>query len=104
MVVRRRSLEEAKSAVSSRLAQEKLVASVETEQHVAVVAAVGAGMRGTRGVAAKVFGAVAAKGINVKMIAQGSSELNISFVVDESDADAAARALHELVVVKGGRS
>ena len=104
MVVRRRSLGAAKSAVTSRLAEEKMSATVEADPHVAVVAAVGAGMRGTRGVAAKVFGAVAARGINVKMIAQGSSELNISFVVDERRADAAARALHELVVTKGGRS
>ncbi len=104
MVVRRRSLGTAKSAVTTRLAEEKMFATVEADPHVAVVAAVGAGMRGTRGVAAKVFGAVAGRGINVKMIAQGSSELNISFVVDERKADAAARALHELVVAKGGRS
>ncbi|HYB45584.1 MAG TPA: aspartate kinase [Nitrososphaerales archaeon] len=104
MVVRRNALAAAESAVSSKLSEEKMAVSVDADQRVAVVAAVGAGMRGTRGVAAKVFGAVAARGINVRMIAQGSSELNISFVVDEQDADAAARALHELVVVKGGRS
>jgi len=104
MVVRRRTLGAAKSAVASRLAEERMSATVEADPHVAVVAAVGAGMRGTRGVASKVFGAVASRGINVKMIAQGSSELNISFVVDERKADAAARALHELVVAKGGRN
>ena len=102
MVVRRSSLGAAKKAVSSKLAGERLAAAVEADQHVAVVAAVGAGMRGTRGVAAKVFGAVAARGINVRMIAQGSSELNISFVVDERKADAAVRALHELAV-RGAR-
>lgn len=104
MVVRRRSLNAARTAVASRLSEEKVGASVEADPRVAVVAAVGAGMRGTRGVAAKVFGAVAARGINVRMIAQGSSELNISFVVDERKADAAARALHRLVIAKGGRS
>ena len=101
MVVRRGALGAARSALAARLREGGIGASVEADQKVAVVAAVGAGMRGTRGVAAKVFGAVASRGINVKMIAQGSSELNISFVVDEGKADAAARALHELVV--GGR-
>lgn len=103
MVVRRSSLGTASAALRAKLAEAKIAASVVRDQSVAVVAAVGAGMRGTRGVAARVFGAVAARGINVKMIAQGSSELNISFVVDESSANAAARALHELVVTKGRR-
>ncbi|MDA4127802.1 MAG: ACT domain-containing protein, partial [Thaumarchaeota archaeon] len=67
------------------------------------VAAVGAGMRGEKGVAAKVFGAVAARGINVRMIAQGSSEMNISFVVEEKDADEAVRALHSQAVRRRSR-
>ncbi len=98
VVVRRGALRTAKEALAEELAKEKVAATVEAEPHVAVVAAVGAGMRGTRGVAAKVFGVVAARGINVKMIAQGSSEMNISFVVEERRADGAASALHELVV------
>jgi aspartate kinase len=52
-------------------------------------------MKGTRGVAARLFTAVADAGVNVLMIAQGSSELNISFVVLEKDAKKAARALHD---------
>jgi aspartate kinase len=52
-------------------------------------------MRGIRGVAAKVFGAVAKHGINVIMITQGSSELNLAFVVNNSDCDEAVRALHD---------
>ena len=71
---------------------------MEGDPKVAVVAAVGAGMRGESGVAARVFEAVASSGINVRMIAQGSSELNISFVVGETDADDAVRALHDSVV------
>ena len=50
-------------------------------------------MKGTPRVAAKVFKAVADQGVNVRMIAQGSSELNISFVVEESRVKA-LRALH----------
>ena len=98
MIVRRGALKTAESAVRRGLKREGIGAMVETEPKISVVAAVGAGMRGTRGVAAKVFEAVAARGINVKMIAQGSSELNISFVVNEEDADEAVRALHTKAV------
>ena len=69
--------------------------SIVSEDDVCVVSAVGAGMKGTLGVAARVFRAVADKGVNVRMIAQGSSELNISFIVAENDGPKAIRALHE---------
>ncbi|MEM3727339.1 MAG: ACT domain-containing protein, partial [Candidatus Bathyarchaeia archaeon] len=68
---------------------------VSSEADVCIVAVIGAGMKGTPGVAARVFKAVADKGINVRMIAQGSSELNISFVVKEEDGPKAVNALHE---------
>ncbi len=71
------------------------VERVTVERPIAVVAAVGEGMRGTRGVAARVFGAVARAGVNVIAIAQGSSELNISFCVNEADQAKAVRAIHE---------
>ena len=64
-------------------------------QPVAVVAAIGDRKRGTPGIAATVFGALAAERINVIAISQGSSERNISLVVGESDATAAVRALHQ---------
>lgn len=51
-------------------------------------------MKGTPGIASKVFTAVAQEGINVRMIAQGSSELNISFVVKEADGEKAVQAVH----------
>ena len=57
-----------------------------------MIAVVGHGMAGTPGVAARVFSALAAGRINVIAIAQGSSELNISFVVAEAQAAEAARA------------
>ena len=71
------------------------VGRVYAEQPVAIVAAVGEGMKGTPGVAARVFTALGRAKINVVAIAQGSSELNISLVVDESQRDAAVRAIHE---------
>ena len=59
-----------------------------------ILAAVGEGMRGTPGVAAKLFGALGRAGVNVRAIAQGASERNISAVIDAPDADRALRAVH----------
>jgi aspartokinase/homoserine dehydrogenase 1 len=70
--------------------------AVHARAPVAVVAAVGDGMRGTPGIAARVFGAVARARVNVEAIAQGSSECNISFAVEEKDRVAAVRALHRV--------
>ena len=72
-----------------------IVSEVTAEDDVAVIAVMGANMKGTLGVASKIFSTVAKKGINIRMIAQGSSELNISFVVKEKDGAAVVRAIHE---------
>jgi len=103
MIVRRSSLKFAEKALRRELTSQGIV--VEGDPGVSVVAAVGAGMRGEKGVAAKIFGAIASRGINIRMIAQGSSELNVSFVVNERDADDAVRALHSQVVnhIRGSR-
>ena len=100
MVVRRAALKQASDSLKESLAKEGIAAAVETDPSIAVLAAVGAGMRGTRGVAASLFRAVASEGVNVRMIAQGSSELNISFVVDAAKAERAAQSVHTLVVEK----
>lgn len=68
---------------------------IEVRRDMATVAVVGRGMAGARGVAARVFGALAHAGINIVAIAQGSSELNISFVIEERDAAEAQRRIHE---------
>jgi len=52
-------------------------------------------MKGTPGVAARVFGIMAQKEINIRAIAQGSSELNISFILEKDDAKKAVESLHE---------
>jgi aspartate kinase len=72
-----------------------LLSEVTAEDDVAVIAVMGANMKGTLGVASKIFSTVAKQGINIRMIAQGSSELNISFVVKEKDGAAVVRAIHE---------
>ncbi len=62
---------------------------------VGLVAAVGLGMAQTPGVSGKLFGALGKRGVNVLAIAQGSSELNISFAVDSGQVDDAIRVVHE---------
>jgi aspartate kinase len=69
------------------------IEEIEAEP-VAIVAAIGDRMRGTPGIAATVFGALGAEGINVIAISQGSSERNISLAVAEPDAARAVAALH----------
>jgi aspartokinase len=68
---------------------------IEGHGDIVIVAVVGSGMRGTPGLAAGVFTAVAQHRINVIAIAQGSSEANISFVIEEKDVTAALRAIHD---------
>lgn len=73
---------------------QRLVDRISVEDGVAAVAVVGEGMKGAPGVSGRLFTAVAAAGVNVLAIAQGSSERNVSFIVREADADAVVRAVH----------
>ena len=59
-----------------------------------ILAVVGDGMAGTPGVAAKMFGALSSAGVNVRAIAQGASERNISAIIDARDLTRALRAVH----------
>jgi len=68
---------------------------------IVIVTAVGAGMRGTPGVAARLFGVLAEADINVIAIAQGSSECSISLVVMDDAAAAAVRQIHKEVINNG---
>jgi aspartate kinase len=68
------------------------LADVKYEGKKALVCLVGEDIRGQSGMAAQVFSAV--RHINVRMISQGASEINMSFMIDEEDADEAVRSLH----------
>ncbi|MEY4744218.1 MAG: hypothetical protein RL272_163 [Candidatus Parcubacteria bacterium] len=86
-----------KEALELELQEElsqRLVDRIAIEDGVAAVAVVGEGMKGSPGVSARLFTAVAGAGVNVLAIAQGSSERNVSFIVREADADAVVRAVH----------
>ncbi len=74
------------------------VDSVNVLGEVAILTAVGAGMAGTPGVAGRVFTTMGDAGVNVVAIAQGASEVSISFVVSEVDLKRAVVALHDLAL------
>jgi len=93
VVVKKSDMDKAVNALEIELLG-KIIKKLEITTDVAIVALIGSGMRGTIGVASKVFGAIAKKNVNVVMITQGSSELNLAFVVKDSDCKSAVQALH----------
>ncbi len=96
-VVRQAEAGTARAAVERAFSVELAEGQVERlgqEDNVTILAVVGNGMAGTPGVAGKLFSTLGASGINVKAIAQGASERNISAVIDSSDRHRAVRAVH----------
>ena len=81
-------------AAFERELKEGQIQDVDVTPDLAILAAVGDGMAGQPGVAAKVFNALGSASVNIKAIAQGASERNISVVVDGKHATRALRAVH----------
>ena len=77
---------------------------VDEQSGVAVLAIVGSGMRGQKGVSAKLFKALALADVNILMISQGSSELNISVALDGAQVDDATRSVHAAFDLGGGEA
>jgi aspartokinase len=75
---------------------------ISSRDNVVIVTAVGAGLRDTPGISAKVFGALGQADINVIAIAQGSSECGLSLVVGADDAVNAVQQIHSQVILNGG--
>lgn len=73
--------------------------SIEIESDLALIAVVGRGMKSTRGTAGRIFSALAHNNVNVKMIDQGSSELNIIIGVANEDFENAIRAVYDIFVI-----
>jgi aspartate kinase len=94
IVVPRRDLKTCKTQLDAEFEGDDIVNDIIFDEEVAIISVVGSGMRGTSGVASRVFKAVADSRINVMMIAQGSSEVNISFVVGRDDALRAVTSIH----------
>lgn len=78
--------------------ESKEIQTVEKTGPVACLASVGDGMKRTTGMAGKVLGALASKEINIIAIAQGSSERNISVIIDQKEADIAVKVVHDSFV------
>jgi len=72
--------------------------SVEVDSDLALIAIVGRGMRSTRGTAGRIFSALAHARVNVRMIDQGSSELNVIVGVGNDDFETAIRAIYDIFV------
>ena len=89
----RRAAQVVRAAFQRELAEGQ-IQSVEAATDLAILAVVGDGMAGTPGVSAKVFNALGQAGVNVRAIAQGASERNISVVVEGRQATRALRAAH----------
>ncbi|MDO4284991.1 MAG: aspartate kinase [Eubacteriales bacterium] len=72
--------------------------AIEIESDLALIAVVGRGMRSMRGTAGRIFSALAHANVNVRMIDQGSSELNIIIGVENADFEAAIRSIYDIFV------
>lgn len=73
--------------------------SIDIESDLALIAVVGRGMKSTRGTAGRIFSALAHSNVNVKMIDQGSSELNIIIGVKNEDFETAIKAIYDIFVI-----
>lgn len=76
--------------------ENRYISSIDTESELSILAAVGEAMPGRIGVAGKFFSSLARAGVNIRAIAQGSSERNISAVISTKDSTKALRALHSV--------
>ena len=72
---------------------------VEMESDLALIAVVGSGMKSTRGTSGRIFSALAHANVNVRMIDQGSSELNIIIGVKNVDFEDAIKAIYDMFVM-----
>jgi aspartate kinase len=85
---------ESKYEFAGLVADLRELAQVTVEEEKAIVCLIGADVRGRVGIAAKIFGTLAQNGVNMRMISQGASEINVGFVINEGDVPEAVRHLH----------
>ena len=100
-------LDQAVEAIHDAFALERqanLVDDLVVEERCSILAAVGDAMRDSPGISGRIFDVLGHHRVNVRAIAQGSSELNISFVVTQDDEERALRAIHRALFRPPGRS
>lgn len=93
-----RFADQARKAIENEFAFEirnEAMDPVRVEERLAIIAVVGEGMKHNPGTSGRLFGSLGRNGVNVSAIAQGSSELNISVVINEADVSKALNTLHE---------
>ena len=73
---------------------------IEVEEGLALIAVVGRGMKATKGTATRIFAALSHANINIKMIDQGSSELNIIIGIREEDFEEAIRVIYDMFMLQ----
>lgn len=100
VIVNRAELEAHQEEVIAGLKRNTNPDHIEILHDLALIAVVGRGMKSTRGTAARIFAALAHKHVNVKMIDQGSSELNIIVGISEEDFDNAVKAIYDIFVLE----
>ncbi len=96
----------AKEVIEAEFAKEiasLLIDPILIENNLSIVAVVGEGMRAVPGVAGKLFESLGKNGINITAIAQGSSELNISFVINKKDESKALNLIHDSFFLSDNR-
>ena len=98
VIVRQKEFAEKGQLVISRIEELCEPDHMDIESDFALIAVVGRGMKSTRGTAGRLFAALAHAHINVKMIDQGSSELNIIIAVSNDDFENAVRAIYQIFV------
>jgi aspartate kinase len=76
----------------------KELGTVTIRKNMAILSLVGQGMRRTIGIAGEMFSRLAREGVNIEIISQGASEINISCAIEDKDSDKALQAVHEMLV------
>jgi len=102
--IRTEETEKAVEALKKEFSNEialKQINKIRVENDLAIVAIVGENMKNTPGISGKLFNALGRTGINIKAIAQGASELNISFVVKTEDLRKTLNIVHEAFFLSG---
>jgi len=100
VIINTESIKGKEKAVLDEIVSRTSPDHIDIEDNLAIIAVVGRGMRKARGTAARIFTALAEAKVNVKMIDQGSSELNIIVGVAEEDFEEATKAIYHIFVQK----
>ena len=98
ILVNQKEFEGKEQQILADLQKETLADSIELHTNLALIAVVGRGMKSTRGTAGRIFAALAHANVNIKMIDQGSSELNIIIGVENGDFKTAIKAIYDIFV------